>query len=558
MRKAVFSYAIEIIDEPFQEEGIAYPRTVKVVSVSEDGRMYGTNSYGYLEKKEIYKWIQQGKDVCLDHAYVKNFSIAEYKSLHHIAQHDVVVLNNFSANRAFFDAEDEICFNYSSFQGESAMFNQVVFGGSKLSFYHSTFANKKVDFSDSLFYVHEVNFRFVEFENAQVSFKKASFFGEEISFINSRFNGPKTDFSSIEFNESNVRFQFTKFKSSDLSFEKSRFRGEIVDFGKAEFPLGKADFRLCDFGNASVSFDECIFGKGRIRFRKAKFGEGNVSFELSEFENCELSFEHAEFGLGKLSFYQSIGEALNFRFCHLNGYLDLRLDSCQRIDLSNAIVRDVVDFKPSRKTTVQIGEVNFSEIRNLGKLFLDWDRNNVIQLITNQQETTLHEKANQLRMLKEEFGIQGLYEDEDKAYLAFRRHEMKYKTEEALKRNRLNALWVYPRNLIKIIVFDKMGHYATNPARVLTSMLLSYLLFTLIYILIALNTSSSIESSIGEPEKLSLISKSFYHSAVTYLTIGYGDYYPSGIIRWVSGLEGFVGLFLMAYFTVAFVRKILR
>mgnify|MGYP005838757265 CR=1 FL=1 len=36
------------------------------------------------------------------------------------------------------------------------------------------------------------------------------------------------------------------------------------------------------------------------------------------------------------------------------------------------------------------------------------------------------------------------------------------------------------------------------------------------------------------------------------------DHYPYGSIRWMSGLEGFVGLFLMSYFTVVFVRKILR
>ncbi|MGM0496551.1 MAG: ion channel [Bacteroidota bacterium] len=54
-----------------------------------------------------------------------------------------------------------------------------------------------------------------------------------------------------------------------------------------------------------------------------------------------------------------------------------------------------------------------------------------------------------------------------------------------------------------------------------------------------------------------------YTTAITFFDenkkeIGYGDYYPEGIIRWLCGLEGFVGLFLMSYFTVAFVRKILR
>ena len=59
-------------------------------------------------------------------------------------------------------------------------------------------------------------------------------------------------------------------------------------------------------------------------------------------------------------------------------------------------------------------------------------------------------------------------------------------------------------------------------------------------------------------DHLSIVAKAFYHSAITFLTIGYGDHFPFGAIRWMSGIEGFVGLFLMSYFTVAFVRKILR
>ena len=70
--------------------------------------------------------------------------------------------------------------------------------------------------------------------------------------------------------------------------------------------------------------------------------------------------------------------------------------------------------------------------------------------------------------------------------------------------------------------------------------------------------NTKIVSSLGDPDKLGPISVAFYHSAITFFTIGYGDYYPSGFFRWLSSIEGFVGLFLMSYFTVAFVRKILR
>jgi hypothetical protein len=65
-------------------------------------------------------------------------------------------------------------------------------------------------------------------------------------------------------------------------------------------------------------------------------------------------------------------------------------------------------------------------------------------------------------------------------------------------------------------------------------------------------------SSVNNPDNLTPFLQSFYHSAVTFFTIGYGDVFPQGMSRIVSGLEGFMGVFMMSYFTVAFVRKVLR
>ena len=89
-------------------------------------------------------------------------------------------------------------------------------------------------------------------------------------------------------------------------------------------------------------------------------------------------------------------------------------------------------------------------------------------------------------------------------------------------------------------------------------MIVTYVIFSLIYYVLPFIANTRIVSSLGDPDKLSRIAVAFYHSAITFLTIGYGDYYPSGTIRWISGIEGFIGLFMMSYFTVAFVRKILR
>ncbi len=87
-------------------------------------------------------------------------------------------------------------------------------------------------------------------------------------------------------------------------------------------------------------------------------------------------------------------------------------------------------------------------------------------------------------------------------------------------------------------------------------MLAWFVVFSFVYYLLMVTTSADIIASVDD--QLTMIARSFYHSAITFLTIGYGDHYPFGSIRWVSSIEGFFGLFLMSYFTVAFVRKVLR
>lgn len=54
-------------------------------------------------------------------------------------------------------------------------------------------------------------------------------------------------------------------------------------------------------------------------------------------------------------------------------------------------------------------------MRNLGKFIIDWRKNNVKYLIKTQPDTTLREKAEQFNILKENFHLNGQYEDEDEA-----------------------------------------------------------------------------------------------------------------------------------------------
>ena len=207
---------------------------------------------------------------------------------------------------------------------------------------------------------------------------------------------------------------------------------------------------------------------------------------------------------------------------------------------------------------IDIDVLDMSGMRLVGKLYVDWDHNNCYQIISNQKETTIRQKAEQFRILKENFSGNGKYDDEDEAYVMFKRFEAKAHMDEAIALNKWARIWEYPAFAFKWLVFDKIGLYATSPGRVLISVVCFWVFFGITYFLIHLSGLGKTMSSVNNPDKLTPFLQSFYHSAITFFTIGYGDVYPMGLSRVISGLEGFMGVFMMSYFTVAFVRKVLR
>ena len=92
-------------------------------------------------------------------------------------------------------------------------------------------------------------------------------------------------------------------------------------------------------------------------------------------------------------------------------------------------------------------------------------------------------KAEQFRILKENFQNLGHYSDEDKAYVEFKRNESKAELSDSIHKNRWKGLYQYPLYWFKLLLFDRAGLYATSPVRVLITMLISFVLFSIVYIL---------------------------------------------------------------------------
>ena len=94
-------------------------------------------------------------------------------------------------------------------------------------------------------------------------------------------------------------------------------------------------------------------------------------------------------------------------------------------------------------------------------------------------------KQNNFGCLKEEFRDTGRYIDEDKAYVYFKRYELKDQFEQAKSKGLLNTiLFLFQIFLFQRVVFDWIGLYATNPFRVLFSIVIVNFIFSGIYSLL--------------------------------------------------------------------------
>ena len=575
-------YSVEIKNLKFiTEEGIRLPKTAIIQLYSEGTEKPAVEILGYMDSDDIYKLIDEGADINLDYCYINKLSISDFRQSRRLEKKEYVKIESFSARKAFFDsntpidlsyinikngdfslensvfARGSLNLNYSQFDNVTLNLSYVSFMNGQLDFSNVHIKEGSISFKNSIFKKGKKDFQYTNFGNGEKNFTNVEFSDGDVSFINTQFNNGPVSFKIARFGHGKVDFHFAKFGEGDKTFERTEFGDGGTDFRTVEFGKGRVNFNRSSFGKGDISFEACQLENSKFSFKRVLFTEGNLNFELAEMEGTDLSFERTNFGKGSISFYNSKIGNLLLNSCHLDNYTDLRLAKCGLIDLSNTIVRDIIDLKPY-EFEEEIDSIHFGGMRLIGRIYIDWNKNHVYNLINNQKDTDNRLKAEQFRTLKENFNVCGQYNDEDKSYLHFKRHEAKADLSELIQKNKWNILWAGPVNGFKWLVFDKAGHYATNPVRVIVSMLAGYSFFSILFFILTLLGRGDIIESVLHPGSISILGKSFYHSAITFLTIGYGDYYPAGSIRWLSGLEGFVGVFLMSYFTVAFVRKILR
>jgi hypothetical protein len=542
-------------DEPF--EGCA--KRVEITLTDTHRKQKEHYTLGVLSAEDIYKAIDAKESLAFDRRYIESFSLADYRASRGLSDTAEIQLHNLTAEKSYWEGEDGADFSHAKFTGEKTSFRHCVFGDGPLSFFSAAFRADETDFSECQFGAGTTNFQYTEFNSKSVRFDGSHFKEGDIFFVNSTFGDGLVSFKEVDFGHGKADFHYTKFGDGNLTFDKSKFGGGEVNFKRVDFGHGKVDFKRINFGDGEIDFSEASFKSGKVLFRSCIFGKGHLNFQelMSE---ADFIFDNAEFGSGSLSFLKASARTLSFHYCHFDNYVDLRIKKAHRIDLSYTIVRDVVDMMPTDRAPVQLEELTLNGMRNLGSLYIDWEANMVLGLISDQADTTNRQKSEQFLILKETYNLTGRYADEDRAYIWYKRYELRADVEAAKGKGPIEVIWANATAFFKWLLFDKIGLYATEPLRVLFSVSVIYTLFSFAYLIIPLLSESSyIDTGAGETlENMHPFTKAFYFSAITFLTVGYGDFYPAGMLRILASVEGYVGVFLMGYFSVAFVRKVLR
>lgn len=556
MKAATVSYKVKILDEEtVLENGITHSRTA-IIEKWKNNHQLASRKYGAPDLEDIYSKIRKKEDINLDFCYLKDFSLADYKKKHGLSETEELEIKSFSANHAFFDSVFGTDFSYSHFMGDPPSFAYATFDQGKVDFGHCK-CKTNFNFNRAELHVDELSFRFAEFEGADLRFSSCLLDCENILFVNTNFVNGKVSFRQTDFEFSNVNFQYARFDNAELSFDKAIFKGDHIDFRKVEFGQGKKEFRRVDFGNGNVTFNEAEFKEAKINFRNARFGNGHNTFENVDFGPNHVQFESLISEGGYLSFKGSSCKSISFIDSRLYGHCDFRIQKGQLLDFSHSIFKDILDFQAGEEE-VDLKTLKIEGVKNMGKIFISWEDNKVFDLLNSQKGTSLESKAKQFNLLKVSYNSNGEYSSEDKAYVAFKLFEMKHNYVKSSRKSFFGKVKGSLSYAFQWLVFYKAGLFATAPTRVFISMLVVITFFALLYIIMPVFVHAELLSSVGGNDGLNEIEKSFYHSAITFFTIGYGDFYPSGHSRWVSAIEGWSGVFLMSYFTVAFVRKILR
>ncbi len=380
-----------------------------------------------------------------------------------------------------------------------------------------------------------MKFQYVNFRGDSLDFERAIFINKGICFFNSTFESKIINFDNVKSIKSNIWFSNSKFNNVNLD-------AKLIN-------LIDSDFKI----------------------KNSTFKKGSINFLFANSYNSEIALLSINIDETKLDFYGSTLHKVSLSRLTLKSECNLQFDSLNILEFKNCNIQTDI----SLDGTVEYKRLYFDTVINNGKIFIDWNNNNVFNAIENIENYVnenqnlpmrfiYERKLKQYRLLKNNFNNIGYHEDEDKALVQYMDNYLLSKGDTFSK--------------FKKHLGHNIGGYGTNPFSIIIWTFFVICIFSILYFISGLANSTinnfyyiSIDIEILNNffkghillpsiiDSINRFGNCFYFSGITFLTIGYGDITPHGfLLKTLTVLEGSMGILLMSYLSVSIIRKILR
>ena len=226
--------------------------------------------------------------------------------------------------------------------------------------------------------------------------------------------------------------------------------------------------------------------------------------------------------------------------CHFD-QADIAHSNFQNSNINDCLFRESVcigvNFSGTKFTNCNFTDATIKDLI-LGSTLID-QKTTFGQIFKSEKEGNYHLASIEYKQIKEMYKNSSLHETADR-----------YHYQEMVAKRKIAKL-TNPSRWANFIFGDLLCKYGISFTRVLLSGL---------FIVFACAALFFENQSVQYHADGIIISfwDCLYFSVVTFTTLGYGDFHATGYMRFVAGVESFVGAALISLFTVIVARKLIR
>ncbi len=532
-----------------------------------------TLEYPIITSRDIKVAVQKGEEINLDFCFIKDFN---YHQVAEATRSKTGLLRGFSAQYAVFDGntsfdyikleEKGINLKGSQFINGLVLFSKIDICKGSVILYGSHFNNCHLVFNEIKNETGVIQFRYTSFYNSKISFSNIYHYNSIFDYGHIKISDCNFELRASEFNGGFIVFSEFAAESSTVRFSNNTYKVDGVDFSGTSYVSSEINFASSDFGDCNVNFKNAKIINGDVLFLATRLEDGTIDFSSSRIKDSSVDFSSMTFGISKVIFKNVVMNNAEIRIDRSitkNAFFQFELCTfskhnifsiARKLEIVNCIIENTARIDSILEENEQIFELSLENTKNLGQIYVEWEvaKKSIANYcnaclegdsaISNKEIHQINtSKAKQMLMLKENYHNLGQYDDEDAAFVEYMRYKRK------AEKNYIKKFFSW--------AIDSIGLYGTSPGRVAIAIMIVWSIFGLIF---SCSTTVNGLQSGGVTEGINMLS-GFYFSAITFLTIGYGDIAPATwLTQLIAPIEGVLGLFLMSYFTVAIVRKTLR